>query len=163
MEKLSVLLVAIAFSMSIFHSCGSAEEKKDDSADTKAKAESELTLKLDDKKLHFDEVALSYDDMFGKQLDLSAFLDSGTEEAGMVSLTESFFNINIENLSLGEIQKTNISLKGYTVSDANAEVHELEIGSGMYGPKIDKIVFDFSATLHDLEGEEYRLNGKYTK
>ncbi len=171
MKKSFVLVLATVFSISLFYSCGNAEETKDDSADTSAdtkekaekKADPELVLKLDGEKVHFDKAELSYDDMFGPQLTVSAFLDPDEEEVGTVTMTQSFFSINIEDLELGKMEKTNISLRDYNVSNASSEVHKLEIGSDMYGPKIDAIELDFSATLHDKEGEEFSLTGKYNK
>ena len=167
MKKLFVLLAAIVLSLSLLSSCGGAEERKDDPADTKDKAEKkaepEFILKLDDENVHFDKLELSYDARFGQQLTISAFLDPDAEEVGTVTMTQSFFSINIEELELGKMEKTNISLRDYNASNASAEVHKLKIGSGMYGDKIDEIALEFSATLHDAEGEEYSLTGKYTR
>lgn len=162
MKKLFVLFLVTALSISLFNSCGTAEERKD-TPDTKDKSEPVFVLKLDDEKLPFDNVELNYDEMFGPQLTISAYIVPEAEEAGTVTLTQSFFSINIEDLKPGKMEKTNITLRDYNVINANAEVHKLEIGSGMYGARIDNIALDFSATLHDAEGKEYSLTGKYTK
>ncbi len=167
MKKFFILVLATVFSTALFYSCGTAEEKNGDPADTKEKVEEkadpELVLKLDEEKVHFDNVELSYDEMFGPQLSISAFLDADEEEVGTTTITGSFFGINIEDLDIGKMEKTNISLRDYNVSNASSEVNKLEIGSGMYGPKIDAIELDFSATVHDKEGEEFNLTGKYIK
>lgn len=167
MKKLFVLFLVTVFSISLFYSCGPAQERKEDTADAEEKVEEkadpELVLKLDNERVHFDNVQLSYDEMFGPQLSINTFLEQDAEEVGTVTMTESFFSIDIEDLDLGKMEKTFISLRGYNVSNASAEVHSLEIGSGMYGPRIDAIELEFSATIHDEEGEELSLTGRYTK
>ncbi len=164
MKKVFVLFAVSVFSLSLLTFCGpAAEEKEEKPLKTKEKAANGLVLKIDGEKVHYDDVQLSYDEMFGKQLTVNAFLDADGEEVGTMAATTSFFSINIEDVDLGKMDIVHITYKDYFASEATAKVNKFDVGSGMYGPVVESAELEFSAKLRDNDGKKYSLTGKYIK
>lgn len=160
----TILIVIGVFTM---FSCGGETDPITETAATtdqkEAKAGPGLTLHVNGEAIEFDNVEMSYDARFGNQLTVLGFFADKAEEVGEITMTSSSFELNIEDISTGKQDRTNISFKDYRVTDAQSEVHTLEIGSGMFGAVIEKIAVDFSAMLHDQEGTSFELAGQYVK
>lgn len=170
MKKQFVFLFASIFCISMFSYCGTAgDEASEDECTQETKKEEaveqeeKLELVVGNEQIDFDNVLLDFDDMFGPQMTVSGFYDADEEQVENMTFTESFFSINIENLEIGKADRITISLRGYQVKNAKAEVLDLEIGSGTWGPVIDRVHIDFSASATDSEGNTHDLTGSYRK
>lgn len=169
MKNILILFTASVFCLWLLNSCGGATEQerteKNDQTHKQEmeKAEPGLTMKLNGEALHFDNAEHSYDEMFGPQLTISAFLTNETEEVGAITTTTGFFSINIEDVEVGEMQTVNISLRDYNVGETSATVKTFETGSGMFGTVVEEVSLKFSATVYDDVGEALTLTGTYVK
>ena len=168
MKKLWLYSILVVIGFFTMYSCGSSTDRTEETTTTndqiETRAEQSLTLHVNGEAIEFDNVEMSYDERFGNQLTvLGFFADASTEEIGEITMTSSSFELNIEDISTGKQDQTNISLKEYRVTDAQSEIHTLEIGSGMFGAVIEEVIVDFSAMAHDEEGNSFELTGQYVK
>lgn len=167
MKKLYLYLMLVVIAVLTMYSCGGETDRTAETTtindQNEARAVQGLTLHVNGEAIEFDNVEMNYDARFGNQLTVLGFFADNTEEVGEVSMTSSSFELNIEDISTGKQDRSHISLKDYRVTDAQSEIHILEIGSGMFGTVIEEIVVDFSAIVHDQEGNSFELIGQYVK
>ncbi len=171
MKKTLILLLAGIFSLP-FYSCGPGAGNGNGTGngelEEKEKKGPELVVMLEGEAMEFAEVNVNYDDMFEETISINAVETLEGEEVGGMTIMEVSFTLSFEGRENGEWRYQSLSMDGYSTEWLNAEISNLQMGSGTWGPVVESLEGTFEAEVRRLEnhrptGDPLKVTGSFRK